>query len=496
MAAKPMSDRIRAPVASLLALVACLAACGSPSTLAPGEVKAASDSLAGLPDEDPPAPLHALSRPGDGQPVCGLGKAFHAGRRALLRERLGSSGFVLLRGLPETRDYTEFRQDKVFWYLTGIESPGATLLMDLTSGLELLFLPHGNPSKEFWEGELWDSADEWVADLTGIERLLPEDALSDTLLDMLSEDDVVWISRHPFVGLAGGYDRAQPADLKRRSDPLDGRLSREAALADRLEETYGVEVKDLSSKLHEMRRVKTSEEIAALKRAGVSGARAMAEAMRSTAPGVGEWEIDGLIGFVQQREGADGMAYHAIVGSGPNSCVLHYSASSRRMQDGEVLLIDAGSEVDHYTTDITRTWPVGGRFSERQAELYDAVLAAQAAGIAAVRPGATMIEVDAAANGVLRELGFGSLIRHGVSHYVGLEVHDVGRYGAPFVPGVVFTVEPGIYEEETQIGIRIEDVVVVTEDGCEVITRDVPVARLAVEQLVAAPGLLDSLGGS
>lgn len=479
MAAIPTSDRQCAPVALLLALVTCLAACGSPHV---------SDTL--------PPPVNALSRSGDGLPICGLGKAFHGGRRSLLRERLGSSGFVLLRGLPETRDYTEFRQDKVFWYLTGIESPGATLLMDLTSGLELLFLPHANAGKEFVEGELWDSSDEWVRELTGIGQVLPEDALQDTLLEMLSEGDVMWISRHPFIGLGGGYDRAVPANLKRRSDPLDGRQSRESTLETRLQETYGVEVKDLSHELHAMRLVKTSEEIAALKRAGISGARAMTEAIRSTAPGVGEWEIDALIGFVQQREGADGMAYHAIVGSGPNSCVLHYSASTRRMQDGEVLLIDAGSEVDHYTTDITRTWPVGGRFSERQAELYDAVVAAQAAGIAAVRPGATLMEVDNAANEVLRKRGLGGLIRHSVCHYIGLEVHDVGRYFEPFVPGVVFTVEPGVYEAETNIGIRIEDVVVVTEDGCEVITRDVPVSREAMESLVAAPGLLDLYSGN
>ena len=460
---------------------------------APAPTVAAAPHVRGAPADEPA--VAALSRSGDGLPICGLGKAFHAGRRALLREKLGDEGLVLVRGLPETRDYVEFHQDKVFWYLTGIETPGAALLMDLTSGLEVLFLPHPSPSQEGVEGELWDSADDWVSELCGIAQIMAEDELPDLLHDMVSEGDVIWISRNPYVALAGNFDRAQPADMRRRSSPFDGRTSRENALAEKLELTYGAEVKNLGKALNAMRRVKTSEEIAALKRAAVSGARAMTEAIRSTAPGRGEWELDALLGFVQQLQGAAGMAYHAIVGSGPNSCVLHYSASSRRLADGDMLLIDAGSEVDHYTTDITRSWPVNGRFTDRQAELYDAVLDAQAAGIAAVRPGATLIDVDNAANGVLRERGFGAFIRHSVCHYVGLEVHDVGAYLKPFVPGVVFTVEPGLYETETGIGIRIEDVVVVTETGCDVITRDVPVSRQSMEDLVASPGLLDSMAG-
>lgn len=479
-----------ATLALALAAALCLSACGSP-TLALSADDSESPALSSTRRDE--MPVASLSRNGDGQPVCGLGKDFHAGRRALLRERLGNEGLVLLRGLPETRDYAVFRQDKVFWYLTGIETPGAALLLDLASELEILFLPHPSPSTEFWEGELWDSADDWVPELSGIALVQGEDELPGLLDELLGDGDVVWISKQPYIGLSGCIDRADPADKKRRGDPFDGRTSRENALANHLEETYGAEVKDLSPTLNKMRLVKTSEEIAALKRAGRSGARAMAEAIRSTSPGRGEWELDALLGFVQHLQGADGMAYHAIVGSGPNSCVLHYGASTRRLGDGDMLLIDAGSEVDHYTTDITRSWPVNGRFSERQAELYDAVLAAQEAGIAAVKPGATLIDVDSAANGVLRERGFGNLIRHGVSHYVGLEVHDVGNYIKPFVPGVVFTVEPGLYEEETGIGIRIEDVVVVTADGCEVITRDVPVSRRAMEELVAAPGLLDEV---
>jgi Xaa-Pro aminopeptidase len=276
-------------------------------------------------------------------------------------------------------------------------------------------------------------------------------------------------------------------------DPLDGRPSREVALKQRLEELYGAKVRDVAPILSEMRRVKKAEEIAAMRRAAHAGALGMIEAMRSTRPGLGEWELEGLMSFVHLRQGAAGPAYHGIVGSGPNSLVLHYSASSRRLEAGESLLIDYGPEVDHYTTDITRTWPTDGRYSERMAELYDAVLAAQAAGIAAASPGRRIRDVERACSEVLRKRGLAGLVRHGSCHYIGMEVHDVGEREAELVPGVAFTIEPGVYEPQTGIGIRIEDVVVITAEGCEVITSEVPRERAAIEALIAEEGVLDWL---
>jgi Xaa-Pro aminopeptidase len=196
---------------------------------------------------------------------------------------------------------------------------------------------------------------------------------------------------------------------------------------------------------------------------------------------------------VHSREGADGSAYHAIVGSGKNSCVLHYSANSRVLQKNELVLIDFGPEVDHYTTDITRTWPCDGIFTKEMARLYDAVLEAQKAAIAVVRPGATIALVDAAANEVLEERGFARLVKHGTCHYIGMEVHDAGDSNARFVPGVAFTVEPGVYDEKTGLGVRIEDVVVVTEDGCEVLSSGAPKELAEIEALVREEGLLDRM---
>lgn len=424
---------------------------------------------------------------------CGLGAEFHGGRRAALAEALGAEGVLVIRGMNETRDYTRFHQDKTFWYLTGVESPDAVFAMDFETGRQVLFLPPADTNYEIWNGERWDADDRWVTPLTGIDEIRSTDELEDVLDEMIDDGERAWISYHPWVTLSGGYDRAQPADNAMARDPLDGRPNREKQLKSRLEERFNASVKNCAREIIQLRMVKTPEELDALRRASDAGAIAMNEAIRSTRAGLGEWEIDSLMAWVQRRHGAAGSAYHPIVGSGANSLTLHYQSNDRRMEDGDILLVDYGPEIDHYVTDITRTWPVNGKFTSRQAELYDAVLDAQLAGIAAAKPGAKIGDVNAAANGLLEERGFKPLIRHGVCHWVGMEVHDPGDMRRVLEPGMVFTIEPGLYEAETGIGIRIEDVVVITEDGCEVITSATPKSREAMEQLVAEEGILDTL---
>lgn len=432
-----------------------------------------------------------MARAANGAPYCGLGKAFHAGRREALRKTL-KKGWVLVRGLPDTRDYTAFRQDKVFWYLTGIETPNAALLMNCESGEEVLFLPRPDKRNESWEGEKWDSRDAWVAQLAGFTDVRENDTLVAVLKESIARDKRVWTSMHPTVDISGAIDRAWPYDAAQAKDPLDGRTSREKALAEQLEK-LGAEPKNMADELTELRRVKQPEEIDALRRSCRAGAIAMMEAIRSTHAGIYEGDLGALMSFVQGREGADGPGYQPITGSGPNSCVLHYSGQHRKLGSGEIMLIDFGPELDHYVTDITRSWPVDGKFSQRQLEMYEAVRAAQEAGIAVIKPGAKIRDVEKACRDVLVERGFKSLIKHGVSHFVGLEVHDPGDLGKPLEPGVTFVVEPGLYDEETGIGIRIEDVVVVTESGCEVLTRDCPRDPREVERLMTEIGVLEAI---
>ena len=432
----------------------------------------------------------SMAQKANGSPVCGLGKDFHAGRRAELRSRL-EPGVVVLRGLPKVGDYRAFQQDKNFWYLTGVESPDVSMIMDVVTGKEILFVNKPSSFTEQWVGEIWDTDDEWIRELTGIQDLRRQRDLGKAIKELLDEGEVLYTVQTPAVALAGCYDAAEPYAKARTRDKFDGRLSREGALKAKLEERYKVDVEDLTKTLRDMRVIKEEAEIDAIRRASRAGGLAMMEGIRSTRPGLGEWELASLISWVQRRHGATGDAYAAIVGSGANSLVLHYQDSTRSMGDGEVVLVDFGPEVDHYVTDITRTWPVNGKFSERQAELYDAVLDAQAAGIEAAKPGGSLRGVNAACSKVLQDRGFGEFMAHGAVHWVGMEVHDPGSGGGDLKPGMVFTIEPGLYEQATGIGIRIEDVVAITETGCEVLSRDCPKDRASLEALYRQEGVLD-----
>lgn len=450
------------------------------------------DLVASVP---PPASLNqeepvALARVGDGKPVCGLGKEFHAGRRAELMKRVGEE-LLVFRGLASPRENLAFRQDKNFWYLTGVESPNVALVLDGKTKRSILFLPAQDLRAEGWEGELWDASDAWVKDLTGFGEVRELDALVPTLKELLDGRKKLGTNLSPSIVLAGSYDAAIPFEEAQAKDPLDGRVSREKALAANLTKELGVEVFDVYPTLVEMRLIKTTEEIAAMKRAARAGALAHIEAMRSTRPGLGEWELDALMSFVQNREGSFGKAYEAIVGSHKNSCVLHYVANDRKVGAEDILLIDYGPELDHYVTDITRTWPVDGEFSKRQAEIYDVVLEAQKAGIAAAKPGATIQDVSKACDEVFKARGMFALKRHGPCHWIGMEVHDPGDIRRKLEPGMAFTVEPGLYELETGIGVRIEDVVVITASGCEVISDLAPKERADVERTVREEGILD-----
>ena len=412
------------------------------------------------------------------------------GRRSALRSAVGE-GLMVFRGLIDTRDYLTFQQDKLFWYLTGIESPNVTLVMDATSGTEVLFLPNKNRRGESWEGEKWDAGDKWIPAVSGFQDVRSSDSLMEYLEEHIAAGDTVWTSMAPHVELAGCFDRAVPYDRKVTGDPLDGRQSRESALAMQLKDRFGAKVEHCGPQLDELRRVKTSEEIDAMRRAADIGAEAMVEAIRSTRPGLGEWDLSALMTWVHLKGRAAGPAYGAIAGCGPNANVLHYMAVTRPLGPSEMLLIDYAPEYNHYTSDITRSWPTDGVFTPRMAELYDVVLESQLAGIAAVKPGGTIGDVESACAKVLRDRGFGDLIRHGACHFIGMEVHDVGDYQKKLVPGVAFTVEPGLYDTKANIGIRIEDVVVVTEDGCEVLSRGVTKVRSEISALVAEIGILD-----
>jgi Xaa-Pro aminopeptidase len=263
----------------------------------------------------------------------------------------------------------------------------------------------------------------------------------------------------------------------------------------------------LDSILTELREVKTEEELRFLQTAIDITAEAHREALRALEPGLYEYQIEAVIEYAFHRGGAEHAGFPSIVGSGPNATVLHYNSNRRRMEEGDLVVMDIGAEYRGYTADVTRTAPVGGRFTEAQRQIYESVLAAQAAAIARVRVGATLTELNEAASEVLArrliELDIiddpGEVRRflpHGVSHYLGLDVHDVGSYG-PLPAGAVVTVEPGLYlppasdldERWWNIGVRIEDDVLVTDSGPAVLSGAAPKSVEAIESMMREPGM-------
>jgi Xaa-Pro aminopeptidase len=299
----------------------------------------------------------------------------------------------------------------------------------------------------------------------------------------------------PHETAATSRDRALRHETARQNGPWDGRITREAAFRKNLQEKLGgsVRIKDLSPMLDDMRRVKDGQEIERLRDSSRMAALGLKEAIRSAEPGMHEYQIAALAEFIFLWHGASGPAFFPIVGSGPNSCILHYHKNRRKMKDGDIVLFDFGSDYAYYASDISRTFPISGRFSEEQAEVYQVVLNAQAAALDKVRPGSTFHELEEAASEVLRHHGYEDYFTHGIGHYVGMSVHDVGEK-KPFEAGVVIAVEPGVYMPEKNLGVRIEDTILVTKDGYEVLSKDVPKEISEIEKLMAEKGIAELVG--
>ncbi|MBM3985825.1 MAG: M24 family metallopeptidase [Planctomycetes bacterium] len=232
----------------------------------------------------------------------------------------------------------------------------------------------------------------------------------------------------------------------------------------------------LRARLATLRLVKSTYEVECLQAAISITCAALREAFAHVRPGAFEYEPQGALEGAFRRLGGDRAGFASIVGSGPNSVTLHYSSNQRQMQDGELLVMDVGAKYRYYCADVTRTLPVGGRFTPRQRQVYEAVLAAQRAAEAAAQPGVTMAELDGIARRVITDAGFGPAFRyfkHGLGHWIGLDVHDVGGQ-VPILPGMTFTIEPGIYIDAEDLGVRIEDDYLMTVSGAVKLSGAVP----------------------
>ena len=265
------------------------------------------------------------------------------------------------------------------------------------------------------------------------------------------------------------------------NSPVSADLAIMRAQAERVP---GTQVTDRSDLLMKMRAAKSAAEIACIREAGRITATGFAAAMKSMRAGMNEFDLQEAVEHAYRSNGARELAFRTIAGGGFNATVLHYHANDHALVAGELVVLDSGAKFAGYSADVTRTLPVSGTFTPRQRELYDLVLRSQAAAINAVKPGATLAEIDAAGRKVIVDAGYGDAFIHGMGHHLGLETHDASP-DAPLEIGAVITIEPGIYLPKESVGIRIEDDVAVTATGHEVLTPSIPRSADDVERAMA-----------
>ena len=429
-------------------------------------------------------------------------------------------GVAIITTAPETarnRD-SEFpyRHDSDFFYLTGFDEPGATLVLKITgTSSQPLLESHLFCRPKDAEREIWDGirlGPEAAPEALGLEYAYSHHELDAKLGELLADQDAVYVR----LAESAEADRRLRHWMKQVRQQLRSGINPPS------------EFHDVESLIHEMRLFKDAHEIDIMRRAAAISARAHVRAMQACKPGLSEYHLEAELLHEFRYSGAQSVAYNSIVAGGANSCILHYRASDAELRSGELCLIDAGCELDGYASDITRTFPVNGKFSGPQRALYDITLASQEAAIAVTKPGNSFMQPHEAALRVLTqglldekllklsELGsvenaietaaYKRFYMHRTSHWLGMDVHDVGSYREPlgtttdssekpwrvFKPGMVITIEPGLYirpaddvdERFWNIGIRIEDDAVLNDSACELISRGAPVKPDEIEALM------------
>lgn len=410
--------------------------------------------------------------------------------------------------IPAAREATRsndthyrFRQDSDFFYLTGFEEPEAIAVIKPGDTHEyVLFVRPRDPEREIWDGRR--AGVEGAKSEFGAQAAFPLEEFDAKLTDILNDAETLY------------YRLGAQRDL---DDQIIREIARMRSL-NRKPIHPPTTIVDPATIIHELRVIKTPDELELMQQAADIAAEAHCEAMKAARPGMREFELEALIEQIFRRHGAAGPAYTSIVGAGANATVLHYINNDGELRDGELLLIDAGAEFKGYASDITRTFPINGRYSDAQRDIYDLVLKAQMSCVEMVRPGVTHDQLKQHSIEVLTEgmvqLGllqgepeqlikdkqYEKFYMHGLGHMLGIDVHDVGAYyygkeSRALEPGVVMTVEPGLYiapgtkdvpEKYLGIGVRIEDDVLCTNNGPRVLTSKVPKQPDEIEALMAS----------
>lgn len=440
------------------------------------------------------APAHLPAPP---PPVA---KAEFQVRRAALAKAIaqaqpGQPAVVLVRGGGKQADMGAFVQDQDFLYLTGIAEPGIALLLVVGADGSLvrdeLLVPPYSPMSATWDGAFL-APGEATAERTGFRTAGNVRSLATTLGEVLAADGkgqrpTLYTLTEPAARTGSTPGKAAEVAGGITKDAFDGRLSREDTLVAVLQKQHaGLQVASVERLLHAMRPKKSDTEIAILRACSRIAAEGIVEAMKSCEPGQYEYQLAAVARFVFTLRGAGPDAYAAIVGGGPNGCVLHYNTCQRQLQQDDLIVMDYAPTLHGYATDVTRTFPASGKFTPEQRKLVQDVYDIQQALIADVKPGAKLSLLGRKCAEMLRARGYRS--DHGPCHHVGLAVHDPNP--DVLAAGMLITVEPGAYLRDQGMGCRIEDTILVTADGCEVLSKDVPSSPDAIEAMMALPGVL------
>ena len=397
-----------------------------------------------------------------------------------ITESVGDRQAIAVVFSGEEQDLSTFSPDPNFYYLTGITSPKSAAFFHFAEGkhTQILLLPAPDPASERWTGKVLTCG------------MLGPDANPD-----IERLRVMEQTKFQVVGpfhqiedyLARPLRSAEIMFLALPDEPAKAQLGLVQLFAESIKRRYpAIEIRNLSPMIAGFRRIKDAGEISLLKKAVALTDEAMDALSLQIAPGRMEYELQAVVEYVFKAGGAESSAFPSIIGAGPNSCVLHYNQNRGLVRKGDTVVCDIGAHRDMYCADVTRTFPASGKFSRRQAQVYQAVLGAHAAAVAAAKPGVLVRDIHRAAAEVIEREGFSRHFFHGTSHYLGLQAHDCGSYDATLEPGCVITVEPGIYVAPERIGVRIEDDILITDRGCEVLSSS-PKEIRDIERALARP---------
>jgi len=430
-------------------------------------------------------------------------------RREAVYDAIGSN-IAVIQGAEDVQGFIVFRQSNTFYYLSGLEVASAYMVLDGLSRTTTLYLPHRDAARERGGGPIISYEDDaLVRQITGVETVQPIEKMGSDLSQYLWNPPApaLFTPHSPDEKYLQSRDEMLDGFGRRVADSWDARPSKAGHFIHLLRTRYPqFEIRDLSATLDLMRTIKDEKEIELIRKASQLAGLGIMEAIRSTKPGVMEYQLEAAAVFVFKNNGARGLSYNSIVGGGQNAWMGHYSANSDPVKDGDLILMDLAPDYHYYTSDVTRMWPANGKYTRDQRDLYGFVVEYHKAFMRHIRPGVTpsqiLDEVAADMREVFENISFSKEIyrkacedalafRGHFQHPVGMSVHDVGRHkGKPLETGMVFSIDPMIWVHEEKQYIRMEDVVVVTEDGVENLSANLPIEMDDLESLWREEGIV------